>query len=555
MRPLDALVDAYADGAIAAADLQRLQALLRTDRAARRAFWRRMRLHAQLGAACRAAGGRALAMPPPRRPAWRWPLAAAAGLLLAAAALWLALPEAELPSRDGRRLAAGTALVGPAALRWDDGSSVELAGGARAEVRNAARGPALLLADGSAAARVAPRPPGRGFAIATPHAEAAVLGTAFRLAVAGGATHLAVQEGVVRLGNAAGSVAVPAGAAASAAPGAAPRPAGRILHADASRDDVQRLADGLRPGDTLVLRGTWSRPLRLARAGLPGLPITVRGADGAQLAGDEALSGWRRGTDGLWYAPAPWSLASARRPSGRDMLLIDDQPAPPAAWPADAPAGAAAGTAALGAAGGFVRAAIRLPGLPPGDLDGAFARWGAYDGRVLARAGEVIEVLAAPDAPAPRPGDAVRVLAAPALALRPGMWCRTGTGVLLRLADDDHPAARRIALQRHPVMLELRGAAHVRVADLAIRAGAVAVDADSVGAELDGLALRHPGADDGPAVAVAAPGARLRRIAVLGGAQGIAVDADGVRIEDCGATAVAVAPGRRLLSAAPSTGR
>lgn len=553
MRDLQALIDAYADGAITAADLQRLQERLRADAPARRAFWRRMRLHAQLGAACRAAGGRALAFPPPRRAAWRWPLAAAAGLLLAA--WWLLRPAAELPSRDGRPLAAGTVVAGPALLRWEDGTSVELAGGARAESRDARRGPALLLADGSAVVRVAHRPAGRGFAVATPQAEAAVLGTVFRLAVSAGSTVLAVQEGVVRLGNPAGAVEVHAGDAATARSQAPPQRVGSVVHADMAHDDVQRLADDLRPGDTLVLHGTWSRPLRLVRAGLPGLPITVRGAEDALLAGDEALAEWRRGVDGLWHARAPWSMATAQRPLGQDQLLIDGQPASLAVWPAGAEAVAADGSAVLGESGGFVRVAIRLPGLPDGDLSTAFLRWGGHFGRIVARSGDDAQVLVHPGVPAPRAGDALRVLGAPALLQQAGMWCRSGAEVLLRLAEDDHPSAHRIALQRHRTMLELRGAAQVRVADLAIRAGAVDIDADSVGAELDGLQLLHPAAIGGTAVGIAAPGVRVRRLVVTGEGQRIAVDADGVVVEDCGAAVVEVAPGRRLLSADRGTAR
>lgn len=555
MREEHALIDAYADGAIAAADLQRLQILLRTDPSVRRAFWRRMQLHAQLGAACRAAGGRALALPARRPLAWRWPLAAAASLLLAAAALWLARPAAELPSRDGHRLAVGTAVTGPALLRWDDGSSIELAGGARAQARDARRGAALFLADGAIAVRVAHRPAGRGFAVATPQAQAVVLGTAFRLAVAAGTTVLAVQEGVVRLGNPAGAVEVRAGAAAMVRADAAPLPVGSVVHADAARDDAQRLADALRPGDTLVLHGTWSRPLRLARAGLPGLPITVRGAEDALLAGDEILSGWERSDDGLWHARAAWSLATAQRPLGQDMLLIDGRPVPLAAWPADADAIAGDGTAVAGESGGFARTAVRLPGLPAGDLSAAFLRWGGQTGRIVGRDGDVVQVLTPPGAPPPRAGDALRAMGAPAFALRPGMWCRTGTGVLLRLADDDHPSARRISLQRHRTMLELRGAAQVRVADLTIRAGAVDIDAASVGVELDGLTLLHPAAAGGPAVVVAAPGTRLSRIAVSGEDRRIEVDADGVAVEDCGTAVIDLAPGRRLLSADRGTVR
>ncbi|MBN8526838.1 MAG: hypothetical protein J0M02_16010, partial [Planctomycetes bacterium] len=194
-------------------------------------------------------------------------------------------------------------------------------------------------------------------------------------------------------------------------------------------------------------------------------------------------------------------------------------------------------------------------GLPAGDLSAAFLRWGGHAGRVLGRDGEVVQVLTPPGAPSLRAGDALRVLGALALAVQPGMWCRTGAGVLLRLADDDHPSARRISLQRHRTMLELRGAAQVRVADLAIRAGAVELDAASVGIELDGLTLRHPAAAGGTAIVVAAPGARLRRLDLGGEAQRIAVDADGVAVEDCGTAVVELAPGRRLLSADRGTAR
>jgi hypothetical protein len=127
------------------------------------------------------------------RRSWVWQVAAAALVLLSVTAgwWWLAAPAV---SRDGRSLG-GTVfhLVEgeQSTLRWPDGSTVALSGPATAQVI-AGR---LHLEHGRGTAVVTPQARG-AFAITTPHAEVAVLGTRFRMDIAA-ASVLLVDEGRV----------------------------------------------------------------------------------------------------------------------------------------------------------------------------------------------------------------------------------------------------------------------------------------------------------------------------------------------------------------------
>ncbi len=99
----------------------------------------------------------------------------------------------------GQGIATGAA--GRATLRYADGTSLEL--DALTEIRglSEARGKTLSLVRGTLAAVIQKQPADRPMVVATPHAEARVLGTAFKLTVDAddkGATRLDVAEGKVR---------------------------------------------------------------------------------------------------------------------------------------------------------------------------------------------------------------------------------------------------------------------------------------------------------------------------------------------------------------------
>ena len=122
----------------------------------------------------------------------RWS-ALAAVILLAIGLGWLNTRRTA-PLLDGRPLMGEAITLADGAsgvLTWPDGSRVELAGPAQAEVANAQ----LHLIRGSLSAEIAPQGSGR-FAISTPHGEAAVLGTRFRV-LTGDATAVLVDEGRV----------------------------------------------------------------------------------------------------------------------------------------------------------------------------------------------------------------------------------------------------------------------------------------------------------------------------------------------------------------------
>ncbi len=170
-----------------------------------------------------------------------WWMAAAAGLLLAVsllAGLPGGAPRLALVRGSGTVERSGTTLVvgaQPQALAdgdvlvadgaglevlYGDGTEVELSGDGRLTVDSGAGHAAkrLALARGALSARVAKQPVGEPLRIATPQAEATILGTTFRIRIEEGGTRLAVEEGRIAFARRAGGagIEVAAGRAAFA---------------------------------------------------------------------------------------------------------------------------------------------------------------------------------------------------------------------------------------------------------------------------------------------------------------------------------------------------
>ncbi|MGO8678953.1 MAG: FecR domain-containing protein [Limisphaerales bacterium] len=134
------------------------------------------------------------------------------------------------PAVSGRMLYPGDIVRvpagGAAAVTWaGEATRLELAPGAELRLFNPMWGKRLWLDAGALDASVAPQPLWRFMMIATPQAEAKVVGTHFSLSATAARTHIEVLDGVVRLrksllaslrGNA--EVLVHAGEAATAAP-------------------------------------------------------------------------------------------------------------------------------------------------------------------------------------------------------------------------------------------------------------------------------------------------------------------------------------------------
>lgn len=123
---------------------------------------------------------------------------------------------------DDRVLRAGDRLLisahGAAAIRLDDGSRIELTGDGDASLDDGAR---LRLARGTARVTAVQRGAGHALTIASPLAEAQVLGTRFTVTAQAGTTRLDVAEGRVRFTRRAdgATLEVGAGAWAIVAPG------------------------------------------------------------------------------------------------------------------------------------------------------------------------------------------------------------------------------------------------------------------------------------------------------------------------------------------------
>ncbi len=113
----------------------------------------------------------------------------------------------KLAARAGQALAADQGLLTPgrasnAVIEFDDGTRIDVEGDSVVTGLTdgrAGRGKGLFLAAGTLRARVPPQPAGRPFILATPQAEATVVGTVFLLSTTSAATRLQVYEGHVRL--------------------------------------------------------------------------------------------------------------------------------------------------------------------------------------------------------------------------------------------------------------------------------------------------------------------------------------------------------------------
>jgi len=110
-----------------------------------------------------------------------------------------ATASAEILSGHGIAIAAGSTV-----LRYPDGTAVELGPESRVARFFEDEGKRLELTQGSLRATVVKQPAGRPFAVLTPHGEARVAGTTFRLTVKAGVTRLEVTEGKVQLKGPAG---------------------------------------------------------------------------------------------------------------------------------------------------------------------------------------------------------------------------------------------------------------------------------------------------------------------------------------------------------------
>lgn len=101
-------------------------------------------------------------------------------------------------ARPGTALRAGDLIRGWASIRYEDGSTLDLGSDAALMIESREIEPKRVrLHKGSLSADVAPQPTDRAMTLASPHGEAKVLGTRFRLSVARDATRLHVHHGTV----------------------------------------------------------------------------------------------------------------------------------------------------------------------------------------------------------------------------------------------------------------------------------------------------------------------------------------------------------------------
>jgi ferric-dicitrate binding protein FerR (iron transport regulator) len=155
-----------------------------------------------------------------------------------------------VPAREGMDLLEGCSLEsregsGRSVAEFPDGTRVELHRNTLVSKLGAAEGKRVVVERGSVTARVTPQPKAAPMTVATPHGEATVLGTVFRVTASADpkeGMRLDVLEGQVRLKRADGrTLVVPGGQSAVAAEGR-PFTTRRLLPA------LEELASRLAPG-------------------------------------------------------------------------------------------------------------------------------------------------------------------------------------------------------------------------------------------------------------------------------------------------------------------
>jgi ferric-dicitrate binding protein FerR (iron transport regulator) len=200
----DALILRYLEGTATAEDVASLNELLKKDADAR-GLLRTAAFQALTVADLRRAQV-------PRRDEtarWnKWPLAAAAAVLLVVAAgvIWLTRPKPELLTvvhSTGAVTWNGSTLTveganSAAELRLIDGSTLTLAGDSEAAF-GGKRGTEISLRRGSITVEAAPQPRTQPMVLRTPTAEAEVVGTCFTISAQTGQTMVTVGSGKVRL--------------------------------------------------------------------------------------------------------------------------------------------------------------------------------------------------------------------------------------------------------------------------------------------------------------------------------------------------------------------
>lgn len=149
--------------------------------------------------------------------------APALSIASAAAGVVVARGSARITAIPGMTLAAGDTVRSEAGQPFSleyagEPTRIESEGGAEIAIPERGRGKEIRLQTGEVAATVAPQPPGRPFAIVTPHARIEVVGTALTVRVTAAWTRLEVREGRARIGG----VEVPAGHYAEAGKGKVP---------------------------------------------------------------------------------------------------------------------------------------------------------------------------------------------------------------------------------------------------------------------------------------------------------------------------------------------
>lgn len=316
---------------------------------------------------------------------------------------------------------------------------------------------------------------------------------------------------------------------------------------------IGHCADVAQPGDTcLVHGGIYRETLAPPVSGTAAQPITFRAAPGETpvISALDRITGFTRvpGSAPLYRATMPWTLNTASRPAGCDLVLVDGVPLLEARWPnlskelklTTRDDWAKTTDGAVG-----TLTSPELANLPDSSKPGSYitalggALWTIASGQVTAGSGTTLHfAINSPDNSeyyAPRANNYFFLFGSRALLDAPGEWFRDADGALDVWAPDGRDlGAALVEAKRRDIAVDLSAVSHVRVVGFEVRAGRIVTAAGTEDIVLDRLAVRDathalyqsaPWAGGDAAIAVAASNSLVINSLVEGSAFfGIEVD-------------------------------
>ena len=270
---------------------------------------------------------------------------------------------------------------------------------------------------------------------------------------------------------------------------------------------IQRAADLVQPGDTVLVRGgTYRETVTPARSGTPGAPITFRSYrnESVTVSGANVVSGWSN-ADGasVFKARQPWDLGD-----GDNQVFVDGRMMNEARWPNTSldlshPTHATADRIEPTVNGDKSTAVLYDAALTQADgyWNGATIHiapgqgWVMQTGTVLSYSrGRIVYAYEQMNEryETPEKGDRYFLTGKFKALDSAGEWYRDNDGSLyLRTGGSDDPAEHVVEAKRREYAFDLRGLSNVAVEGLHLFAATVATSGSSDSIRLQGLGVEY----------------------------------------------------------------